>query len=49
MATERVICAGFGGQGVMSMGKLLTYAGMLEEKECFMVTILWTRNAWRYC
>ena len=33
MATARVICAGFGGQGVMSMGQLLTYAGMLEEKE----------------
>ncbi|GAA0700782.1 2-oxoacid:acceptor oxidoreductase family protein [Paraclostridium ghonii] len=33
MATERVICAGFGGQGVMSMGQLLTYAGMLESKE----------------
>lgn len=33
MATERVICAGFGGQGVMSMGQLLTYAGMLEKKE----------------
>lgn len=31
--TEKVICAGFGGQGVMSMGQLLTYAGMLEEKE----------------
>ena len=28
----KVICAGFGGQGVMSMGQLLTYAGMLEEK-----------------
>jgi 2-oxoglutarate ferredoxin oxidoreductase subunit gamma len=33
MATNRVICAGFGGQGVMSMGQLLTYAGMLEGKE----------------
>jgi 2-oxoacid:acceptor oxidoreductase, gamma subunit, pyruvate/2-ketoisovalerate family len=33
MSTARVICAGFGGQGVMSMGKLLTYAGMLEGKE----------------
>jgi len=32
MATEQIICAGFGGQGVMSMGQLLTYAGMLEEK-----------------
>lgn len=33
MATQKVICAGFGGQGVMSMGQLLTYAGMLESKE----------------
>ncbi|MEW9123404.1 MAG: 2-oxoacid:acceptor oxidoreductase family protein [Thermotaleaceae bacterium] len=32
MATQQVICAGFGGQGVMSMGQLLTYAGMIEEK-----------------
>ena len=30
---ERAIFAGFGGQGVMSMGKLLTYAGMVEGKE----------------
>lgn len=29
---ERVIMAGFGGQGVMSMGQLLTYAGMIENK-----------------
>lgn len=33
MATERIIMAGFGGQGVMSMGQLLTYAGMVEEKQ----------------
>lgn len=33
MSTSRVICAGFGGQGVMSMGQLMTYAGMLEGKE----------------
>ena len=33
MSTARVICAGFGGQGVMSMGQLLTYAGLLEGKE----------------
>ena len=33
MSTARVICAGFGGQGVMSMGQLLTYAGMLAGKE----------------
>lgn len=33
MATEKIIMAGFGGQGVMSMGQLLTYAGMIEEKQ----------------
>lgn len=32
MVQERVICAGFGGQGVMSMGQLLSYAGMIEGK-----------------
>lgn len=30
---EKVIMAGFGGQGVMAIGKLLAYAGMLEGKE----------------
>ena len=29
---EEILIAGFGGQGVMSMGQLMTYAGMLEEK-----------------
>jgi len=29
---EYIICSGFGGQGVMSMGQLLAYSGMLEEK-----------------
>lgn len=29
---EQIIISGFGGQGVMSMGQLLTYAGMLEDK-----------------
>ncbi len=29
---EEVVLAGFGGQGVMSMGQLLAYAGMLEDK-----------------
>ncbi len=33
MRNEKVICAGFGGQGVMSMGQLLAYAGMIEEKQ----------------
>ncbi|HAE41595.1 MAG TPA: 2-oxoacid:ferredoxin oxidoreductase subunit gamma [Clostridiales bacterium] len=30
---EKVIMAGFGGQGVMAIGKLLAYAGMLEDKQ----------------
>lgn len=33
MVNEKIICAGFGGQGVMSMGQLITYSGMLEGKE----------------
>lgn len=30
--TEQLIIAGFGGQGIMSMGQMLTYAGMTEGK-----------------
>lgn len=30
---SRLIIAGFGGQGVLAIGKLLTYAGMLEDKQ----------------
>lgn len=30
---EEILIAGFGGQGVMVMGTLLTYAGMLEGKK----------------
>lgn len=33
MINERIICAGFGGQGVMLMGQLISYAGMIEGKE----------------
>lgn len=32
MFNEKILCAGFGGQGVMSMGQLLAYAGMIEDK-----------------
>ncbi|MDF2572234.1 MAG: 2-oxoacid:acceptor oxidoreductase, gamma subunit, pyruvate/2-ketoisovalerate family [Sporomusa sp.] len=31
--THEMIMAGFGGQGVMLMGQLLTYAGMIENKQ----------------
>lgn len=33
MMLEELIVAGFGGQGVLSLGMTLAYAGMLEEKE----------------
>ncbi len=32
MCNEKILCAGFGGQGVMSLGQLLAYAGMIENK-----------------
>lgn len=35
--TEEAIFAGFGGQGILSMGMILAYAGMIEGKEvCWM-------------
>jgi len=35
--THEAIFAGFGGQGVLSMGMILSYAGMIENKEvCWM-------------
>ncbi|MFC2131153.1 2-oxoacid:acceptor oxidoreductase family protein [Bacteroidota bacterium] len=35
--TEEAIFAGFGGQGVLSMGMMLAYSGMMENKEvCWM-------------
>lgn len=31
--TEEIIIAGFGGQGVLSLGMVLSYSGMMEKKE----------------
>ena len=33
MTTHKLIIAGFGGQGVMLIGQMIAYAGMLEGKE----------------
>jgi 2-oxoglutarate ferredoxin oxidoreductase subunit gamma len=33
MATHKLIIAGFGGQGVLLIGQMIAYAGMLEGKE----------------
>jgi 2-oxoglutarate ferredoxin oxidoreductase subunit gamma len=31
--TEEIIIAGFGGQGVLSMGKIMAYSGVIQEME----------------
>ena len=31
--TEEIIIAGFGGQGDLSMGKILAYSGLVQGKE----------------
>ena len=31
--TEEIMIAGFGGQGVLSMGKILAYSGIMQDKE----------------
>ena len=31
--TEEIIIAGFGGQGVLSMGKILCYSGIVQGDE----------------
>ena len=36
---EEIIIAGFGGQGVLSMGKILAYSGLMEGKE-----VSWMRS-----
>ena len=38
--TEEIIIAGFGGQGVLSMGMILCYSGIMENKE-----VSWNANA----
>jgi hypothetical protein len=30
--TEEIIIAGFGGQGVLSMGKILAYSGVMQNQ-----------------
>lgn len=30
---EEIVIAGFGGQGVLSMGKILAYSGLMDDKE----------------
>ena len=31
--TEEIIIAGFGGQGILSMGKIMAYSGVMQGME----------------
>jgi len=33
MMTEEILIAGFGGQGVLSMGKIMAYSGIMQDME----------------
>ena len=33
MTTHEILCAGFGGQGILFLGKMIAKAGMIEDKE----------------
>ncbi|MBR2835450.1 MAG: 2-oxoacid:acceptor oxidoreductase family protein [Coriobacteriales bacterium] len=33
MASTRIVLAGFGGQGILFAGKLIAYAGLIEDRE----------------
>ena len=45
---QEIIIAGFGGQGVLSMGKILAYSGLMEGKEVSWMPSYEFRTAWRY-
>ena len=45
---EEIIIAGFGGQGVLSMGKILAYSGLMEGKEVTWMPAGRSGTAWRY-
>lgn len=48
MFKEELIIAGFGGQGVLSMGKILAYSGVVQGLESDVDAFLRPRDAWRY-
>ncbi len=41
---EEIIIAGFGGQGVLSMGKILAYSGLMEGKEVSWMPLMVPNN-----
>jgi 2-oxoglutarate ferredoxin oxidoreductase subunit gamma len=40
MAEQQIIIAGFGGQGILSMGQILAYAGLLEGKNASWMLLM---------
>lgn len=45
---KEIIIAGFGGQGVLSMGKILAYAGLMDDLEVSWMPSYGLRTARRY-
>lgn len=45
---EEIIIAGFGGQGVLSMGKILAYSGLMEAQRGDLDAGLRTGTTWWY-
>ena len=39
--TEEIIIAGFGGQGVLSMGKIIAYSGLMQGLEVITKKAYW--------
>ena len=48
MAQHDIIIAGFGGQGILSAGMLIAYAGMLENKNVSWLPSYGPRDARRH-
>jgi len=45
---QEIVISGFGGQGVLSMGKILAYSGIMEDKEVSWMPLM-VRTARRNC
>ena len=39
---HEIVVAGFGGQGVLLLGKILSYAAILDGKETTWISSLWS-------
>jgi len=44
--TEEIIIAGFGGQGILSMGKIIAYSGVMQDMEVSWMPSYGPEMAW---